>query len=45
MRTVVKKLIAEIDIPTGLFQTEHFKLKHADPDEIKEKCYCCTNKV
>jgi type II secretion system protein D len=37
MRAMVKKLIAEIDIPTGLFKTEHFKLKHADPDEIKEK--------
>ncbi len=37
MRAMVKKLIAEIDIPTGLFQTEHFKLKNADPDQIKEK--------
>jgi general secretion pathway protein D len=37
MRTMVKKLIAEIDIPTGLFKTKHFRLKHADPDEIKEK--------
>jgi general secretion pathway protein D len=37
MRTMVKKLIAEIDIPTGLFKTEHFKLEHADPDQIKEK--------
>jgi len=37
MREMVKKLIAEIDIPTGLFQTEHFKLKYADPDEVKEK--------
>jgi len=37
MRTMVKKLINEIDIPTGLFKTEHFRLKHADPDEIKEK--------
>jgi general secretion pathway protein D len=37
MREVVKKLIQEIDIPTGLFQTEHFKLKYADPDDVKEK--------
>ncbi|MDT8302220.1 MAG: secretin N-terminal domain-containing protein, partial [Sedimentisphaerales bacterium] len=37
MRAMVKNLIQEIDIPTGLFKTEHFKLKHADPDEIKEK--------
>ncbi|MBN1806780.1 MAG: hypothetical protein JW837_16145 [Sedimentisphaerales bacterium] len=37
MRTMVKKLISEIDIPAGLFKTDHFKLKHADPDEIKEK--------
>jgi len=37
MREMVKKLIAEIDIPSGLFQTEHFKLKYADPDQIKEK--------
>ena len=37
MRTMVKNLIQEIDIPTGLFKTEHFNLKHADPDVIKEK--------
>jgi type II secretion system protein D len=37
MRTMVKKLIKEIDIPTGLFKTEHFNLKYADPDQIKEK--------
>ncbi|MCP4263528.1 MAG: hypothetical protein GY774_39380 [Planctomycetes bacterium] len=37
IRAMVKKLILEIDIPTGLFKTEHFKLKHADPDQIKEK--------
>jgi general secretion pathway protein D len=37
MRTMVKKLISEIDIPTGLFKTEHYNLKHADPDQIKEK--------
>ncbi len=37
MRDLVRKLIAEIDVPSGLFQTEHFRLKYADPDEIKEK--------
>lgn len=37
MREMVKNLIAEIDIPSGLFQTERFKLKYADPDQIKEK--------
>ncbi len=37
MREMVKGLIAEIDIPSGLFQTERFKLKYADPDQIKEK--------
>jgi len=37
MRQMVKNLIAEIDIPSGLFQTEHFRLKYADPDQIKEK--------
>jgi general secretion pathway protein D len=35
MREMVKKLIAEVDIPAGLFETRVFKLKHADPDEIK----------
>ncbi len=37
LREMVKKLIQEVDIPTGELVTEHFKLKHADPDEIKEK--------
>lgn len=36
LRSLVKKLIEEIDVPTGLFQTEHFKLKYADPDQIKK---------
>jgi len=36
MREMVKKLIAEIDVPTGMFQTRIFKLEHADPDKIKE---------
>ena len=37
LREIVKKLIAEVDVPPGQFQTEHIKLKHADPDMIKEK--------
>ena len=36
MREMVKKLIAEVDIPAGMFETRVFKLKYADPDEIKE---------
>jgi general secretion pathway protein D len=36
MREVVKKLIAEIDIPSGEFETRVFVLKYADPDQIKE---------
>jgi len=36
MRVMVKKLIAEIDIPTGMFETKVFKLKYADPDKVKE---------
>ena len=35
MREMVKKLIQEIDIPSGL-ETKVFKLEHADPDQIKE---------
>jgi type II secretion system protein D len=35
MREMVKKLIQEIDIPSGL-ETRVFKLKHADADQIKE---------
>jgi len=36
MREMVKKMIAEIDIPTGMFETKVFKLKYADPDRVKE---------
>ena len=36
MRMMVKKLIAEIDVPTGMFETKVFKLKNADPDKVKE---------
>ncbi|MHC4738800.1 MAG: secretin N-terminal domain-containing protein [Planctomycetota bacterium] len=36
LREMVKKLIAEIDIPSGQFETQVFKLKHADPEQIKE---------
>ncbi|UCC96451.1 MAG: hypothetical protein JSW66_11475 [Phycisphaerales bacterium] len=37
LRELVKKMIAEIDVPPGLFETVHIPLKHADPDMIKEK--------
>jgi len=36
MRDMVKKLIAEVDVPTGQFETRVFKLKHADPEQVKE---------
>ena len=36
IRETVKKLIQEIDVPTGEFETRVFKLKHADSDKIKE---------
>ena len=35
-REMVKKLIEEIDIPSGDFETRVFKLKYADPNQIKE---------
>jgi general secretion pathway protein D len=35
LREMVKGLIAEIDMPTGTFETKVFPLKHADPDQIK----------
>jgi len=35
MREMVKKLIEEIDILTDEFETRVFKLKYADPDQIK----------
>ncbi|MCX5647440.1 MAG: hypothetical protein NTZ17_22585 [Phycisphaerae bacterium] len=35
LREMVKKLIAEVDMPPGQFLTENFKLKHADPDQVK----------
>ena len=35
LRDIVKKLIEEIDVPPGLFQTEHIRLKYADPDQVK----------
>ncbi|MHC4542721.1 MAG: type II secretion system protein GspD, partial [Planctomycetota bacterium] len=37
LREIVKKMITEIDVPPGLFETVHIPLKHADPDMIKEK--------
>ncbi|NIP25999.1 MAG: hypothetical protein GWN67_16790 [Phycisphaerae bacterium] len=35
LRDIVKKMIAEIDVPPGQFETRHFKLRYADPDQIK----------
>ena len=37
LREIVKKMINEIDVPPGQFETVHIKLKHADPDMVKEK--------
>jgi general secretion pathway protein D len=37
LREIVKKMIAEVDVPPGQFETVHIKLKHADPDMVKEK--------
>ncbi len=35
LRELVKKMIQEIDVPPGVFETRHFPLKYADPDQIK----------
>jgi general secretion pathway protein D len=35
LRETVKKLIKEIDLPPGQFETRHFKLKYADPDRVR----------
>lgn len=35
LRDMVKKLITEIDIPSGVFETKVFDLEHADPEQIK----------
>ncbi|MHC4324424.1 MAG: secretin N-terminal domain-containing protein [Planctomycetota bacterium] len=37
LREIVKQMIAEMDVPPGQFETAHIKLKHADPDMVKEK--------
>lgn len=37
LREIVKKMITEVDVPPGQFETVHIKLKHADPDMVKEK--------
>jgi len=37
LREIVKKMIQEVDVPPGQFETEHIKLKHADPEMVKEK--------
>lgn len=36
LREMVKKLIAEVDVPTGVFETKVFDLTYADPEQIKE---------
>jgi len=36
LREMVKKMIAEIDIPSGMFETRVFELKYADADKVKE---------
>ena len=36
LRDSVKKMIEEIDVPPGQFETQHFQLKYADPDQIKK---------
>jgi len=35
LRELVKKIVAEIDIPTGQLETQYFKLNYADSDQIK----------
>ena len=35
LRDMVKKLITEIDVPSGIFETKVFDLEHADPEQIK----------
>lgn len=35
LREIVKKMIQEVDVPPGQFETRHFRLKYADPDQIK----------
>lgn len=36
LRDMVKKMIAEVDMPVGTFETKHFHLKHADPEQVKQ---------
>ncbi len=36
LRDSVKKMIEEIDVPPGQFETQHFQIKYADPDQIKK---------
>ena len=36
LRNMVKKLVAEIDVPSGDFETKTFELKHVDAEQIKE---------
>ncbi len=36
LRDMVKKLITEIDVPAGTFETKRFDLEYADPEQIKQ---------
>ena len=36
LRDMVRKIIEEIDIPPGEYETKHFILKHADPEQVKQ---------
>jgi len=35
LREIVKKMIQEVDVPPGLYETRDFHLKYADPDQVK----------
>ncbi len=35
LRDMVKKLVAEMDMPMGKYETKEFELKHADSEQIK----------
>jgi len=36
-REMVKKLVQEVDIPSGLFERKTFQIKYSDPTDIKTK--------
>jgi type II secretory pathway component GspD/PulD (secretin) len=37
LRQLIEKLIAELDMPIGPFETKRFKIRTANPEEIKKK--------